>query len=200
MKKTLRILVFVGLMANCLNASGAGLKTGQKAPGFVAVTSSQDTISLERYHQKKVLLAFFRYAGCPICNFRVHELASKYEMLKEMGYVVIAVFESENSVLQKYSDESSIPFPMIGDPHHALYRKYHVEKSFWKTLRSAFHKTLKKESQMGMDLYEGKTYKRDGSLSSIPADFIIDEKGIISIAYYGKSIGDHLPMNNILNK
>lgn len=180
--------------------SGADLKSGQQAPDFVAVTSKHDTVSLSNYQHKKVLLSFFRYVGCPICNLRVHELVKNYEMLKDMGYEVVAVFESENAVLQKYSDQSSIPFPMIGDPNHTLYKMYHVEKSFWKTLKSAFHKTLKKESQRGMELYEGKTYRRDGSLSRIPADFIIDENGFISVAYYGKSIRDHLPLANILNK
>ncbi|MFQ3213478.1 MAG: peroxiredoxin Q/BCP, partial [Marivirga sp.] len=30
------------------------------------------TINLEEYKDKKLLIAFFRHAGCPFCNLRVH--------------------------------------------------------------------------------------------------------------------------------
>lgn len=32
----------------------------------------------------------------------------------------------------------------------------------------------------------------------IPADFLIDQKGIIQRAYYGSDFGDHLPIEDIL--
>lgn len=39
--------------------------------------------------------------------------------------------------------------------------------------------------------------KREGELARIPADFFVDEFGIIRKAYYGKNIGDHLPFEDI---
>jgi len=42
--------------------------------------------------------------------------------------------------------------------------------------------------------YPGKT---EGDRSIVPANFLIDEKGEIQKAYYGKHIGDHLSMKQI---
>ncbi len=39
----------------------------------------------------------------------------------------------------------------------------------------------------------------EGELQRIPADFLIALDGIIIESYYGKDIGDHLPINQLLN-
>jgi len=36
-----------------------------------------------------------------------------------------------------------------------------------------------------------------GSMTTMPADFLIDEQGIIRIAHYGKDEGDHLPFEEV---
>jgi len=52
----------------------------------------------------------------------------------------------------------------------------------------------------GKVLVKGKNLNRDGNMNRIPADFLIDENGKIAIAYYGKNISDHLPLETILNQ
>ena len=37
-----------------------------------------------------------------------------------------------------------------------------------------------------------------GSMTTMPADFLIDKNGIIQKAYYGSDEGDHLPLEEIL--
>jgi peroxiredoxin Q/BCP len=100
--------------------------------------------------------------------------------------------------LKDYLIETPIPFRIIGDPKFALYKKYAVEKSFWKILRSAFKKHPKEAMKKGNKLFQRK-FKRDGSLIRLPADFILDEHGIITAVHYGTNIGDHLPITEILN-
>jgi len=36
-----------------------------------------------------------------------------------------------------------------------------------------------------------------GSMTTMPADFLIDREGIIQVAYYGKDEGDHLPFDTV---
>jgi hypothetical protein len=36
-----------------------------------------------------------------------------------------------------------------------------------------------------------------GSLTTMPADFLIDEHGIIRAAHYGEDEGDHLPFDEV---
>ena len=37
-----------------------------------------------------------------------------------------------------------------------------------------------------------------GSMTTMPADFLIDEQGIIRVAHYGADEGDHLPFEEVL--
>lgn len=179
---------------------GQKLKVADKAPDFSLVSATGDTLRLENFKGKKVFLAFFRYASCPVCNFRMNEIIQNYEALQGKGYVFTAVFESSNETLQGYLKETEVPFAVVGDPTLLLYKKYGVEKSFWRMVGSMFNKKTKSNLKEGKVLVNGKNLKRDGNMSRIPADFIIDENGMISIAYYGKNIGDHLPLEVILGE
>jgi thioredoxin-dependent peroxiredoxin len=194
-----RSLIF-GFLALSLFSFSQKIKVNQIAPVFTVIDSKKDTIRLENYKGKKVFLAFFRYASCPVCNFRMNEIIQNYNAIQAKGYEFIAVFESNNETLQQYLLETEVPFPIIGDPELILYKKYAVEKSFWRMVGSMFNKKTKSNLKEGKVLVKGKNLKRDGNMSRIPADFIIDENGIIIIAYYGTNIGDHLPLEQILNK
>ena len=174
------------------------LKVGDKAPYFEAIDTNGDTINTDQYKGQKILIAFFRYAGCPVCNFRVHELIENYDSIHSKGYKIIAIYESNNNTLRDYLTETPVPFPVIGDPKLNLYRKYGVEKSFWKMLGSAFKKQPKTAMKKGRKLF-AKKYKRDGKLTRLPADFIVDENGNLKKIHYGNNIGDHLPISEILN-
>lgn len=176
------------------------LKKGNNAPTFTIVDAKGETIQLENFRGKKVFLAFFRYASCPVCNFRMNEIIQNYEAIQAKGYVFIAVFESSNTTLQDYLKETEVPFPIIGDPSLELYKKYGVKKSFWRMIGSMFNKKTRNNLKEGKVLVKGKNLKRDGNMSRIPADFLIDENGVVTKAYYGTTIADHLPLETILNE
>ena len=196
---TKKCLAFIMSAILCKNlALGQKLKVGDKVPDFETMDTNGDMVNLDNYKGEKVLLAFFRYAGCPVCNFRVHELIQNYDTIRSKGYRIIAVFESPNSTLQEYLSDTPVPFVMIGDPELTLYKKFRVEKSFWRTMGSAFQKQTNDAVKQGKKLFR-KKYKRDGTLTRLPAEFIIDENGVLKTVYYGTSIGDHLPLQEILN-
>lgn len=194
--RCLAFAIFLLLFHNM--AIGQRLNVGDKAPDFEAIDTNGDTINLSNYKGQKVLIAFFRYAGCPVCNYRVHDLIENYDNIQSKGYKIIAVFESDNEVLKNYLIETQAQFRVIGDPKLALYKKYAVEKSLWKMLGSAFKKQPKEAIKKGNKLFQRKI-KRDGNLTRLPADFIVDENGIIKAVHYGTNIGDHLPITEILN-
>jgi thioredoxin-dependent peroxiredoxin len=196
MQKSITLTVVITLLT--LTTMAQKLKEKDKAPDFRMISAQEDTINLENLKGKTVLLAFFRFAGCPVCNFRMHELMENYESLKAKNIEVIAVFESGNETLKTYLSDNPIPFPVISDSALALYKKYSTDKSLFKVMRTMFKKKPKSEMKKGETLFKGKKYKQDGSMTRIPADFIIDEKGIIKIAHYGKFIGDHIPLETLI--
>jgi len=191
------IIILIAFLGLSNSLYGQKLKVGTSAPQFEAIDIYGNTVSLSSHNKSKIFLAFMRYAGCPVCNFRMHELIEKFDSLKSLGFDLIVVYESEPATLKEYLIERKVPFSVIGDPKRKLYKKFGVESSFGKTLKSAFKKqtyTAKREGSKG----NSHKPKREGKLTSIPADFIISRDGMIEIAHYGKSISDHFPLNYIL--
>ena len=144
---------------------------------------------------KKMLLMFNRYVSCPLCNFRAYEIMQLYDSLANKQFVILSVYESERNLLQQYAEQEKIPFMLIPDPEMTLYKQFKIQKSWWKSFLGLFNRYNEKHSK-GKDLFKHK-YDRDGNLNRIGADFLINEKGIIDVAYYGKFVGDHLPVEAI---
>lgn len=147
--------------------------------------------SLSTLKGKKVLLSFFRFSTCPFCNLRLHTLAKEYEHL---NVEIIAIFESSDDNLQKHLPHYEVPFIIISDKQRRFYREYGVDRSLIGMLKGIFTRPI--EMMRGMML-SGVPFIVDGNVTQMPADFLIDENGIIRDVYYGKDEGDHMPLETI---
>src|SRR6186713_2760766 len=167
----------------------------QTAPGFTINDVNGKIINLADYKGKKVLLTFYRNVGCPICNLRFHELQEQSEYFKSKNLIVLAIYESSSTNMKKYLEGENPYAIMVPDPEQDLYQLYGIEKSTGKALKSIFHGGISK-AKKGKQLFKT-TIKQDGNGNTIGADFLIDERGTVNTAYYGKFIGDHLPIDKI---
>lgn len=143
---------------------------------------------------KKWMLSFYRYAACPFCNLRIHELKKKYlNEWKENNFEMVGVFQSPAESIRKYAGEELHYFRIIPNPARHLYRIYRVEKSW-----AGFYKALLRLGEIISFTARGLLrIDPEGPAHRLPADFLIDEKGTIVRAYYAKDIGDHIPMKEI---
>lgn len=68
---------------------------------------------------KRFMLSFFRFAACPFCNLRVHELVSRFA---ELGgdFSIVAVFDSPLDNLQRHAGRHRAPFPDFGGRNQYL--------------------------------------------------------------------------------
>lgn len=173
------------------------LQIQQTAPDFNVTDVFNNNISLKTYKGKKVYLAFMRFAGCPVCNLRVHSLLKQADAFKEKNIEVVLVYESSISSMRLYLEDTSYPFTFIADPENSLYDSYGVEKSWSKFLVSLFKGLLTKVSS-GEKLFKKKP-KPDGNLNRMEAEFLIDENGNLSIAHYASFLGDNVSIEKILN-
>lgn len=171
------------------------LKEGQKAVDFEVKDIFGNEVSLSNYKGKKLLLSFYRYASCPLCNLRINELIQYEPIFRENGIEMLAIFQSSKESINEYVGKQDAPFPIIADPQRELYKLYGVETSVWGTFR-AFLKPGRFKEAMNKGFKPGKT---EGAKTLIPADFIIDANLNISKLYYGKDIGDHMPVEWIMN-
>jgi len=171
------------------------IKEEQTAPDFSIQDANDSTIYLAAYRGKKILLTFHRNTGCPVCNLRFHEVEQQSSYFKAKNLVVIAIYESSPENMKKYLVDQTPYTIMIPNPEQNLYRLYDIDHSTGKIFKGIFHGALKKANE-GKKLYQSKL-KQDGNANTIGADFLIDENGVVKRAYYGKFLGDHLPLEDI---
>lgn len=167
------------------------IKEGQKAKDFTVTDIYGNTISLKDFKEKKVLLSFFRYASCPLCNLRVNQLATNFPSLDSKGLEILAFFESPKESMLKYVGKQNPPFPIIPDPERIVYKLYGVEKSLFGYLLGGISLKMLKALRKGYKI-EG----AEGQKTLLPADILIDDL-IVKRAYYSKRISDHLPIEEL---
>lgn len=139
-----------------------------------------------------VLLSFYRYASCPICNLRVHSLIQAQPRLAEQGLALVAVFQSPAATIASYVGQQHPPFPLLADPEMTLYRRFGVERGWrglmaWPVIKAAL-------AAMRQRFWPGVV---NGPIDRLPADLLIDSNGLVAIAHYGRHIDDHLPLATI---
>jgi len=170
------------------------LKQNNKAPHFCIKDMNGDDFDLSKTRTKPLLIAFFRYASCPLCNLRVHELIKSYDELQKKIDIVL-IFQSPKERIQKYVGKQDIPYPLLPNPNKSLYHLYGVESS-WIGFAKAW--TLKiKQVFVAVLQNHYLPGSVEGEIHRIPADFIVDTNNKILKTYYGKDIGDHLPLAEI---
>jgi len=170
------------------------LNRGAVAPDFAIIDLEGNTQRLDDYRGQKVLLSFLRFATCPFCTIRFQQLINELPKYEKQGLKMLVVFESSPDYIRQYLSRRGLPFPVIPDPDGQLYRLYQVEHSMGGLLLGMF-RLPSLIGAMFDPLY--RMAKPDSSISRIPADFLIDEGGVIADSYYGRDIGDHIPFNRI---
>jgi peroxiredoxin len=148
-------------------------------------------VTLDRFRGRHLLLSFYRYASCPFCNLRVHDLIQHLPELAQRNLSLVAVFQSAPAGIRRYVGKQRPPFPIVADPEHQLYRQYGVESSLRGFLAGAVLHAGKAAKAMALGFLPG---PMDGSKTLVPADFLIAPDGVVVSAYYGRDIADHLPL------
>ncbi len=167
------------------------LHVNDTAPKISTTDIFNTPVNLENYRGKKVLITFFRFSLCPFCNLRLHTLIKEYD---EMGIEMIAFFESSQENMLKHLTHHKAPFSLISDKKSQFYHAYQINKSFFGMIKGMLTRPL----EMMRGVYYGKfPFTIDGSMQRMPAEFLLDENGIIKLAYYAKDEGDHLDINVI---
>jgi peroxiredoxin Q/BCP len=180
------------------NNPAALVKQNVTAPAFSLNDVYGRLIDLNQYRDKRVLVAFFRHAGCPFCNLRVHALSKEYESLKAAGLEMIFFFESKSSVILRSSFHQGVsPIPIISDPEKKWYDIYGLESSALKSTVShitTFVQTVVKAKMKGLPVH----LMADGeSINTIPAEFLLDKNLIVKKLHYSASLTDRLELDVI---
>lgn len=130
------------------------LKEGQKAPGFKVKDQHGNTVSLNQFAGKKVVLYFYPKDDTPGCTAEACDFRDNYQGLTAKGYVVLGVSVDDEKSHKKFADKHSLPFTLLADTDKKIVEAYGVwgEKNMY-----------------------GKKY-----MGTNRTTFVIDENGVIA--------------------
>lgn len=172
------------------------LKEGNTALDFVAKDIYGKDVKLSDFKGKKIILSFYRNVNCPFCNRRVHAIMGNNLRLRNSGVQLVFLFESSNKKLTSSVFHQGIsPWPLIGDPDKNVYRKYGVEQSTIKMMKTMLVSSVNKAKKDTKEL--NLPEDKDASMNLIPADFFIDENFKIVKAHYGSHLDDHVDIEEL---
>ena len=135
------------------------------------------------------MISFFRFATCPFCNLRLHQLISRRD---ELGteFTIVAIFDSPIETLIRTAEKHESPFPILADEKNTYYRAYGVHRSRWGVLKGMVLRMPTLLHAMFVQRYI--PWPITGSMLTMPLDILVNEEGNIDSAYYGRDEGDHL--------
>lgn len=166
----------------------------EKAPPIRLTGMDENSFDSDCLKGRRFMVSFFRFASCPFCNLRVHQLVSRYSELGD-AFPVVAIFDSSPENLRKNAERHHAPFPILADPSRDYYKLYGIEQSMAGVLKGMVLRMPQLLHAMFVKGYWPTA--PGGSVTSMPADFLINETGVIRTAYYGSDEGDHLPFEKI---
>ena len=148
------------------------LQKGDKAPAFSGTDQNGNSVTLDGFKGKKVILYFYPKDSTPGCTKEACNLRDNYQDLIDKGFTVVGVSPDNEKSHQNFISKYSLPFHLIADTDKNILKKYEA----W-----------------GLKKMYGKEY--EGVLRTT---FIIDEQG--SIAKIIKKVNTKEPVKQLLGE
>jgi peroxiredoxin Q/BCP len=108
------------------------LKEGDAAPVFSATNEKGQTVRLEDYNGKKLVLYFYPKDDTPGCTAQACNLRDNYSTFQSKGYEILGVSPDSGKKHVKFQEKYNLPFSLLADEDHAVSEAFGVwgEKKF----------------------------------------------------------------------
>lgn len=109
------------------------IEPGTKAPDFTAPTDGGDTVSLQDFRGKTVVLYFYPKDNTSGCTKQACDFRDSMERITEAGAVVIGVSPDNTKSHDKFKAAHDLNFRLVSDTEKTICEQYGVwvEKSMY---------------------------------------------------------------------
>lgn len=144
------------------------LKVGDKAPQFTLLDQHENSVSLNQFTGKKVLVYFYPKALTPGCTTQACGLRDSKSELDELNVAVLGISPDLPKKLAQFEEKKALNFTLLSDPEHQVAEAFGV----W-----------------GEKKFMGKTYDGIHRIS-----FLINEAGVIEAVFDKFKTSEHHQM------
>jgi len=99
---------------------------GKKAPAFNAKNQKEETLTLDHYKGKKLVLYFYPKDDTPGCTAEACDLRDHYQKFLDAGYKILGVSPDKEAKHQKFIDKYELPFDLLADTEQTVANDYGV--------------------------------------------------------------------------
>lgn len=170
------------------------IKEGQKAINFALEDMHGRKTSLYDFEGKRVLLSFYRDAGCPFCNLRIYELTRYFDEFSRRNLIPVAIFNSSRQTIQRYFGKRQRPFAMLADPDQRIFDLYGVRESWGKLFMGFFN-----FPRMFSAFFRGFGPSLGAMNPLLPADFLLAPDLSVRRAFYAQDAATHIPIKEVFS-
>jgi peroxiredoxin Q/BCP len=142
------------------------LEVGDKAPTFSLPDADGNTVSLDDYRGRKLVVYFYPAASTPGCTKEACDFRDNLGELNDAGLEVVGISPDKPAKLAKFRDAEQLTFPLLSDPDRKVLRAWGVygdKKMYGKTVQGVIRST-----------------------------FVVNEKGDIAVAQYNVRATGHV--------
>ena len=119
------------------------LQIGDKAPNFSALNQNGETVKLEDYKGKKLVVFFYPKASTPGCTAEACNLSDNYNTFLSKGYDILGVSADSQKRQQNFINKYELPFPLLADEEKVVINAFGVwgPKKFMGKEYDGIHRT-----------------------------------------------------------
>ena len=99
---------------------------GKKAPAFSAKNQKEETLTLDHFKGKKLVLYFYPKDDTPGCTAEACDLRDHYQKFLDAGYEILGVSPDKEAKHQKFIDKYELPFDLLADTEQTVANAYGV--------------------------------------------------------------------------
>ena len=119
------------------------LKVGDAAPNFSALDQDGNTITLNDYKGKKLVLFFYPKASTPGCTVEACDLRDNHERFQSLGYEILGVSADSQKRQSNFRNKHEFPYPLLADEDKVVINAFGVwgPKKFMGKEYDGIHRT-----------------------------------------------------------
>ncbi|MCX6119426.1 MAG: signal peptidase II [Proteobacteria bacterium] len=170
------------------------LLPGQSTPSFISETLEKSVLDIsELLSKSKVWIIFYRYSTCPLCAVNLSDIKDLIIECKELGVQTLLIYENSRDQFPSDPDNPytnlilSLNVPVIFDKDRVVYRKFRSRQDSFGVAHFMFLKVFFTALMKGYF-----QTKITGNFGRLPGHFLINKRGTIHTAFYGKHFTDHI--------
>ncbi len=109
------------------------LQIGTQAPNFKTIDQNGESVTLEQFRGKKVILYFYPKDDTPGCTKEACAFRDNFEKFKEINVEVLGVSVDDKKKHKKFAEKYNLPFRLLADTEKKIVQDYGVwgEKSLY---------------------------------------------------------------------